>query len=243
MVTNEQMESFSDLDYTLYQYVTSHAEKVIYMRIRDLANETHVSPTTILRFCRKVDCDGFSEFKTKLKMHITQEQPLSLTSPEHAFREFIDQTLQIDYERQIKQIASVIAQTEHVIFLGNGSSGILAEYGSRYFSSLKKFSLHIKDPYFPIFGQYMKSSVSIILSVSGESEQTIEQSRRLREEGSTLISITNSKSCRLAKMSDYNLAYYSNMEFVEKANITSQLPVVYLLERLAKETYSSMHTE
>ncbi|MDR2023468.1 MAG: hypothetical protein LBQ71_09510 [Hungatella sp.] len=29
----------------------------------EFANEAHVSTTTITRFCRKVNCNGFSEFK------------------------------------------------------------------------------------------------------------------------------------------------------------------------------------
>jgi DNA-binding MurR/RpiR family transcriptional regulator len=40
------------------------------MRIRELADETYVSTATILRFCRKVNYEGFSEFKVKLKMQL-----------------------------------------------------------------------------------------------------------------------------------------------------------------------------
>jgi DNA-binding MurR/RpiR family transcriptional regulator len=238
MFTPKQLSSFSELDYEIYNYVIKNADKVIFMRIRELAQATHVSTTTILRFCRKLDCDGFSEFKTKLKLYMKERNNPVITNAHDSLLEFVERTLKTDYQQAIKSIANVIAQSEHVIFLGAGSSGILAEYGSRYFSSLKKFSLHIKDPFFPIYGQYLKNSVSIILSVSGETPQILTQAQRLKEEGSIIISITNRKHCSLAQISDYNLAYYVSMEFVDKANVTTQIPVVYLLESLAKETYN-----
>lgn len=31
------------------------------MRIRELADEAHVSTTTILRFCKKLKCEGYSD--------------------------------------------------------------------------------------------------------------------------------------------------------------------------------------
>ena len=57
---------------SLYEYIMNNSKKVIYMRIRELAAEAHVSTTTILRFCKKLNCDGFSEFKLKFKMYIEE---------------------------------------------------------------------------------------------------------------------------------------------------------------------------
>lgn len=42
-----------DLDLHIYKYISANYDKVIYMRIRDLATATHVSTSTILRFCHK----------------------------------------------------------------------------------------------------------------------------------------------------------------------------------------------
>ncbi|PAK36745.1 hypothetical protein CHI08_23715 [Peribacillus simplex] len=57
--------SFNELECSLYGYISKNTKKVAYMRIRELADETHVSTSTILRFCRKVDCAGYSEFKVR----------------------------------------------------------------------------------------------------------------------------------------------------------------------------------
>lgn len=242
MFTSKQIATFSDLEHNLYNYIIKNLAQVAYMRIRDLALETHVSTTTILRFCKKLDCDGFTEFKIKLKMYIdAQTDDRSLIDGENSLTDFLERTLTKEFQEKITGIAKVIAEAKRVVFIGIGSSGILAEYGSRYFSGLKKFAIYIKDPFLPIHEQYIEDSVTIVLSVSGESGLTLSQVNQFKQEGSIIVSITNNSDSSLAKMSNHNLSYFVSTEFVGIANLTTQIPVVYLLERLAKATYQEMN--
>ena len=50
----------------IYNYINANLDKVIYMRIRELADATYVSTTTILRFCKKFGCQGYADFKSQL---------------------------------------------------------------------------------------------------------------------------------------------------------------------------------
>jgi DNA-binding MurR/RpiR family transcriptional regulator len=241
MFPSDIITTFNELEYSLYNYVIINGEKVIYMRIRDLANETHVSTSTILRFCRKLNCDGFSEFKVKLKLYLEKEKNPPLKTMQHFLTEFIERTLNGNMEVHLQEAAKVIKDAENVLFVGFGSSGILSQYGARYFSSLGKFSLYINDPYFPINPQYLHNSITIALSVSGESDHTINHVNSLKEQGNTIISITNHKNCTLAKISDINISYYVTEEQTCLSNIpiniTTQLPVIYILESIAREVY------
>ncbi|MBT2601009.1 MULTISPECIES: MurR/RpiR family transcriptional regulator [Oceanobacillus] len=242
MFTNIEITEFSDLEFSLYNFIVTHPEKVIYMRIRDLANETHVSPTSILRFCKKLGYDGFTEFKVQLKMYMNQTENLSFIHSTTSLTEYLERTMQHDYNQRISTISQSIAAAQTIIFIGSGTSGILAEYGSRYFSALKKFSLHINDPYFPMYTSSLENSVAIVLSVSGETESIINIANRAKEEGTKIISITNYPDCTLAKLSDYNLSYFVSTEYRETFNLTTQIPVIHLLESLAKETYKYINT-
>ena len=73
MFSYEVIQSLNNLELSLYEYIMKNKKKVIYMRIRELADEAHVSTTTILRFCKKLNCEGFSEFKVKFKMYIERK--------------------------------------------------------------------------------------------------------------------------------------------------------------------------
>lgn len=237
MFSNEIIVSFNELETSLYNYIIQNSDKVAYMRIRELADETHVSTATILRFCRKVNCEGFSEFKVKLKIHLEEKKKTIIKSPQHSLVEFFERTLKGELEEKIKNAANLVTHADNVIFIGIGSSGILAEYGARYFSSLGKFSMYIKDPHFPIHSKLRTNSVIIALSVSGETNFTITHLHQLKQEGSKIISITNNKLSTVAKISDLNISYYVTEEFIEEANITTQVPVVYILESMAREIY------
>ncbi|MCM3216633.1 MurR/RpiR family transcriptional regulator [Niallia taxi] len=242
MFTNEQIQTFSDLEYELYNYIMKNSREVTYMRIRELANETHVSTTTILRFCKKLGFDGFTEFKVHLKNYLAEEETYRLNNTYTTVSDFVERTLSANYETKIREIAEVVAKAKIVIFIGAGTSGVIAEYGARFFSGLKKFSLHIKDPYFPIYSHYITDSVTIVLSVSGESKSTMEKLDRLKQDGSIIVSLTNHSDSSLAKMSDYNLAYYITTEYLGNVNLTTQIPVMFLIERLGKETFDYMQS-
>ncbi|WP_066187842.1 MurR/RpiR family transcriptional regulator [Gracilibacillus timonensis] len=235
LFTHEMIASFNELELAVYNYISHNREKVAYMRIRELADATHVSTATILRFCRKIDCEGFSEFKVKLKMSLDKPTKTIIKSPQHSITEFFERTLTGDLEERMNEAADLISEAENVLFAGMGSSGILAEYGARYFSSIGKFSMYVKDPHYPIHAKFRNNSVAIILSVSGETPFTITQVHQLKQDGSYIISITNNKLSTIAKLSDVNLAYYVTEEWFQFANITTQVPVVYILEAVARK--------
>lgn len=236
MFTSEVIASFNELETSIYNYVIHHQDKVAYMRIRELAEETHVSTTTILRFCKKLSCEGFSEFKTKLKLE-QEKQQKSVKSSHHPVLEFFERNLTDEQEQLILDAAELVKYADNIIFIGNGSSGILAEYGARYFSGLGKFSLYIKDSSYPIHSKLENNSVTIALSVSGESHFTINQLNQMKQKGSKVISITNNKHTTIGKMSDINIAYYLTEEFYQYTNITSQVPVVFIIESIARELH------
>jgi len=227
------VQTFNELEMILYNFITKNSDKVIYMRIRELSDQTHVSTSSILRFCRKLNCDGFSEFKVKLKLYLDRNEQENLKSTQYYLSEFLERTMKGNLESHIQKMAELVLSTDKIIFVGTGSSGILAEYGARYFSSLGKFSSFIKDPFYPINSKELKNSTSIILSVSGETDFTLNLANQLKVEGSNIISITNSKNCQLAKISDINIAYYVTEVYLGDSNITSQMPVMYILEESA----------
>ncbi|GGI16409.1 MurR/RpiR family transcriptional regulator [Gottfriedia solisilvae] len=241
MFSNDSIASFNELETSLYNYISQNMDKVAYMRIRELADETHVSTATILRFCRKLNCDGFSEFKVKLKMYLEEDKRTYIKSAHHSIVEFFERTIKGDLDEKINEAAIQIQNAENVIFIGIGSSGILAEYGARYFSSLGKFSLYIKDPHFPIHSKFRNNSVTIALSVSGENPFTVNHLNLLKQEGSNIISITNNKLSTIAKISNINIPYYVTEEYFEEANITTQVPVVYIIESIARQIYRLNH--
>lgn len=61
MFDYEIIQSLNELEMLVYNYITTHKQEVKYMTVRELADAVHVSTSTVIRFCKKNGCDGYSE--------------------------------------------------------------------------------------------------------------------------------------------------------------------------------------
>lgn len=230
----EVLKSLNELEMSIYNYIIEHKDEIKYMTIRELAEATHVSTSTILRFCKKIKCEGYSEFKIKFKMYLKQEKQDYIANDIEEIMCFFHSVTSEVYKEAIDTITNVIRQSRQLIFIGIGTSGVLGKYGARYFSNLNKYSQYIEDPYYPIRDD-MENTVVIALSVSGETKETITLAEALKKHRCTLVSITNRASSTLSKMSDYNLSYHVSEKLISNVfNVTTQVPVIYLLESIGR---------
>ncbi|MEY8353531.1 MurR/RpiR family transcriptional regulator [Lachnospiraceae bacterium 54-53] len=240
LFSSQALSRFTGLDYEVYNFILKNSEKISYMTIREVAREAHVSTTTITRFCRKVGLSGFSEFKVRFKLEKENKKELKREFDSSSILDFFQRINTEEFQKQLENIAGVMAEKKQIIFLGTGNSGIIAEYASRYFCNIGIFSTGISNPMFPINLEFPGESIIIVLSVEGETNILIENSEILRQSNSTVVSVTNSKNSTLAKISDYNISYYIQRELAAEKNmkvdITSQIPAVYIVEVLARLT-------
>lgn len=238
MFSYEVIQSLNNLELSLYEYIMNNSKKVIYMRIRELAAEAHVSTTTILRFCKKLNCDGFSEFKLKFKMYIEENNIKKVSDDTSEIINFLKNIENSHLDERLEKLCELVETSNTIIFVGVGSSGILCKYAARYFSAIGKFAVHIDDPFFPKNFKCNDECLVIALSVSGETETTVENIIRFKEEGCIIASITNTENCTIAKISNLNLPYYVQQVKANYSDITTQLPVLYMIERIGKKLYN-----
>lgn len=238
MFSYEVIQNLNNLELTLYEYIMINSKKVIYMRIRELADEAHVSTTTILRFCKKINCEGFSEFKLKFKMYIEENNIKKVNDDTSEVINFLKNIENSDLDKRLEKLCELVMASNSIIFVGIGSSGVLCKYAARYFSAIGKFTVHIDDPFFPKNFRCNDDCLVIALSVSGETVTTIENIIRFKEEGCLIASITNTENCTIAKISNLNLPYYVQQVKANYSDITTQVPVLYMIERIGKKLYN-----
>ncbi len=244
MFTAEEIQSLNELELAVYKYVMQYKSTVAYMRIRELAAESHVSTSTVLRFCKKMGCDGYSEFKLRIKEQIGQKKVKKLPEDLSEIKAFLERLETENFQQKLEDAASVIARAERVIFVGIGNSGHIGQYGARCFTSLGKFSLYISDPFYPINMEDVTSMTAIILSVSGETEQVVKIMDGLKRANCRIISITNTEHSTISKLADVNLSYYISMRRNEdNVDYTSQIPAVCIIEMLGKKISNRLMEE
>lgn len=234
----------TEIDLHIYKYICANYRKVIQMKIRDLAEATHVSTTTVLRFCHKFECEGYSEFKYKLRQYLKQSQDIPFHTQGYDQNDnisFLNRLSHPDYQNALNTAAEFIVGADLIVFIGLGASGITARYGVHLFSTIVSFSLLINEPLnMPmhlISEKINKNLCFIILSVTGEQEEIINFIEHESIANNKFISITNGASSSLAKAADLNLAYHIPLEMYGEMNITSQIPAIAILETLARKAF------
>lgn len=236
MFSYKELQQLNGLEMEVYNYVILHLDQISNMKIRDLAEHAHVSTTTIMRFCNKLGCDGYSEFKLKVKMLREEKVENQLLETPALMIDFFNKAKTIEFDTMLEQAAKLILDSNKIIFYGIGSSGTLGKYGARFFSNIGKYAQHLEDPFYPYPKNYFDNTVLFVLSVQGEQRTIIEQIGGYKAQHCKVISITNTDVSTIAKMSDLNISYYMPLNVVGKSyNITTQVPVIYILESIGRK--------
>lgn len=238
LFTYEQIANLNETEMSVYYYVIKNMNGVVGMSIRDLSRKSHVSTATIMRFCHKLHCDGYSEFKVKLKLFNQKNIVLNKDNELEMLMNFFEFSKTTEFQEKIKKTVAFIKKAKSICFLGIGTSGILGKYGARFFSNVGYYSQYIEDPYYPVPTNEFQDNLVIVLSVSGENSQVIDQLKMYQSRKSNIVAITNKSNSTIDKIADISIYYYvEDIILPQTYNITSQVPVIYILERIARELH------
>jgi RpiR family transcriptional regulator, carbohydrate utilization regulator len=188
-------------------YVLTHPEEVIHMRIVDLAQEARVSEPTVVRFCRAIDCDGFQNFKLALAQYVAHNPPLQQFSlneqdsaREYTFKVFdaLQDTLQrvrehIDTD-VIEAAVAELAQARRVEFYGFGGSSAVAMDAQHKFFRLQISSAAYSDPHIQAMSALSLSDRDVVVAISqsGRTRALLEAMQLAHEAGARIIGLAPS---------------------------------------------------
>lgn len=227
----------SEVDHAIYNYMSTESDKIPYMRVREIAAESHTSASSVMRFIRKLGYESFTEFKTHFRMEHEvdfRENDFSKGSEllmRHNFSKEI--------EMQVRLVAELILKADNIVFFGIGSSGAICEYAARKLATVGFNSFAFTDPTFPIFGKLRNASANLLitLSVSGTTTEVIETVNGFKSHPDfDTVCVTTDETSTLAMMSDHVLMYRTEIQHLHKhEDLTSQIPCMYIIESLVRE--------
>lgn len=236
----DQIAGLNKGEFRVYNYVVLHMSEVLEMNIRELAAKAGVSTTTVLRFCGKVGCDGYTELRYRIKKSLeTKSDDVSSSLSAVSAVQFLQNAMDNQMLAQkLDHAAELCIEAGRIVFMGCGTSGCLAEYGAHLFASAGLAAYAMTDMFYPLPKAEMTGVILFVLSVSGETSSLVEQVSGYQKRGARIISITNSDYCTIANISEFNFSYYMPQIYAAQDNrfrttLTTQIPVLYLLEAFA----------
>ncbi|WP_332741368.1 MurR/RpiR family transcriptional regulator [Hydrogenophaga sp.] len=179
--------------------------------VTELAERSHVSKPTVVRFCRSMGYDGLSDFKLKLAGTVSEGVPFIHRSVDvddktsDVLVKVIDNTVAafLKYRNDAsshaieKVVDALVATYKHkgrIEFYGAGNSGIVAQDAQHKFFRLGINAIAYSDGHMQVMSASLlgPGDCVVIVSNSGRTRDLMDAADIARKHGATVITITTS---------------------------------------------------
>ena len=179
----------------------------------ELAERSHVSKPTVVRFCRSVGYDGLTDFKRKLAGSVNEGVPFVhravdeddksadivvkvIDNAVSALLKYRNDAANGAFERAIAALAEAGRSGRRIEFYGVGNSGIVAQDAQHKFFRLGVRATAVSDGHVQVMSATMlrPGDCAVIISNSGHSRDLLDAAEIARRKGATLIVVTASAS-------------------------------------------------
>lgn len=251
------MPLLSKSEQAVASYICAYPEKVIYLSIAALAENSGVSDPTVVRTCQKLGFTGYQNLKVTLAQNIAT--PLQSVREEVHIDDDITRILEkvfqstihaIEFTNEtinpadVQQAAEMIMNAGRIMIFGLGGSGPVAAdiqhkllrlgfnvqaYTDSHLQALASASYAGKD------------DVVFAVSHSGSSKGVVDNARLAKQNGAKIISLTNMGSSPLSKLADCALYTASDETKFRIVAITSRIASLTIIDAIY--AYISVRSE
>jgi RpiR family carbohydrate utilization transcriptional regulator len=178
-----------------------------------LADRSHVSKPTVVRFCRSVGYDGLADFKRKLAGTVNEGVPFihrSVDSDDKtadvmvkvidntvaAFLKYRNEASTLAIDRAVAALMVAYAGKHRIQFFGVGNSGVVAQDAQHKFFRLGVNAVAYSDGHMQVMSAstLVPGDCVVVISNSGRTRDLMDACDIARKNGATTVVITASGS-------------------------------------------------
>lgn len=256
----EASPSLSAAEQQIARYITENPEEATLLTVRELAQRTFTSPSSVVRVCRSVGFDGYKELRRALVGELAalgdkgrhSEQEITA---EDDIRDIVYKVTQKNIQsltdsqkllspETMEQCAHLLDQCRSVLLFGLGSSLCVAHDTYLKFLRLNKPCLIVDDWHAQLISAQNATpqDVAIAFSYSGQTVEVITCMEALKKNGTPIIAITRYSPSRVAELADYNLYIAANESLFRNGAMSSRIAQLNVIDILYT-AYARLHYE
>lgn len=243
----EKLESLSKMERKTAECMAENQDKLIYASITELAELAGTSEATVTRVCTKLGYSGFQALKVSVARELVSQQEkihedLKADSPpemiiDKIFSSAIHTLTMTRKALDGKAVASSIealCRARRIVVIGNGNSGAIALDAQHKFLRIGLNVSAYTDDHMQMIAvvSMTKDDVLIAISHSGSSRDVAEAMQVAKENGATVISITNNGISPVSKLADIRLYTYSQETKYRTYAISSRMAELTIIDTL-----------
>ena len=243
----EKLESLSKMERNTAECMAENQDKLIYSSITELAELAGTSEATVTRVCTKLGYSGFQALKVSVARELVSQQEkihedLKADSPpemiiDKIFSSAIHTLTMTRKALDGKAVAGSIealCRARRIVIVGNGNSGAIALDAQHKFLRIGLDASAYTDDHMQMIAvvSMTKDDVLIAISHSGSSRDVAEAMQVAKENGATVISITNNGISPVSKLADIRLYTYSQETKYRTYAISSRMAELTIIDTL-----------
>lgn len=251
-------DSFFEAEKKIADYIMEHKEQAVDMTVGELAKASGTSDATVSRFCRRCGFKGFQNLKRTLAREILEEEHQSQEVTNDIDRTDLEQSLKNILANKIAELTETIKMMDiknlEVILdkLEHARMVQLAAVGNTIPVALDgAFKLNqlgipaVAGDIWEAQAAYAfnlgPEDVVLIISNSGSSKRLETLALGAKENGSTLVLITNNRESPLAQICDYKIITATREKLLteefwfSRVTATTVIEIIYLLLMAGKK--------
>ncbi|MBD7909296.1 MurR/RpiR family transcriptional regulator [Sporosarcina gallistercoris] len=204
--------------------------------ITDLADEIDVSPSSITRFCKKIQFATFQQMKYALLATRTEKRSNDeeVERVANFYHSIIASTQQFMDTEQTERIANDLISAKRVLFCGIGNSGLIAKEFNSRIERMGIDSAAVTDAHSMVMKSALlhEEDVFMCFSYTGKTQSVLDATRQAKDCGARIIVITTNDSEALTELAD-EVVLVSNHVFVDDEKfINTQISSLFYLDVL-----------
>jgi len=228
-------------------FVKNYPEEVIKLPINVLAEKVGVSVSTVIRLCRRIGINGYTDLKiditrdlalnykkTYSEINSNDSIPLLLNKVQQLFSHTISNTFKILSISALKEAYLNIINSDSVLIIGAGGTAALAKLLNHKLLKLEINSQWSDDfSLIPLLiNKIGKNNVLFVLSHSGSTNLVYDAVVMAKKKGCRIIILTNYLQSPMAKKSDIILATGIDEQPLGSEGVTTRMAQISIIEVL-----------
>lgn len=202
-------------------YIQDNLNEIKTLNSSELAKKIRVSQSSIVKFTKKIDYNGFTEFKRalieatskKTEDYIHNKITIS-DSPETMIKKLvnenkiaIDSTIDINNYTSFEKVATLIHESNRIFIFGIGASNLVSSDFAHKLLKLNKTTIYESSSHFQVVNSTLVTESDLVFSISfsGKSKEVLIATKEAKKRGAKIVSLTKLADNPLSEMSDISL--------------------------------------
>lgn len=247
---------FTKTERKVADFVLDNPRRALFMSITDLAEGCGVGDTSVFRFCKTLELNGYQEFKMLLSLslnegndqldqfagkNVTLNDTFEQVSQKvlNANVQTLNETYSLLDEKKFSRAIDLLNSADSIYFFGVGGSMLTAMKAMNKFLRIEPKVRCLPDTHMQAMAASVMGpqDVAVLFSYSGATKDTIHVAELAKQAGAAVICVTRFVKSPLTSYSDVTLLSGANEGPFQSGSTSAEISQMFLIDLLYTEYY------